>query len=193
MSNSFESIIKPAFNLTLLKNRSLAWKFATLIFGNLFLILSSYIVVPMIPVPMTMQTFAVTLIGAVYGWRFGGMMVIIWLIEGALGLPVLAGGAGGIHCFVGATAGYIFSFPIAAFLMGWLSERGWNGNRVFLAFSGMLISNTLVILFGAGWLATLIGYKPAIILGLKPFLTGAVIRSFVGALTMKFLMRTEKT
>lgn len=192
MSNSFESVIKPTFNFISLKNQSPVWKLAALIFGNLFLTLSSYIEVPMIPVPMTMQTFAVTLLGALYGWRLGGMTIIAWLIEGALGLPVLGGGASGLHYFVGPTAGYLFAFPIAGILMGWLSEQGWNGSRVLLAFSGMLISNGFCLLFGVAWLASIIGYKQAVVLGVVPFLVGGIVKSALGAITLKLLTRTEK-
>lgn len=73
------------------QNFTLPWKIAAVFFGTLFLTLSSYIEVPMIPVPITMQTFAVMLVGALYGWRLGGITIVAWLMEGALGLPVLAG------------------------------------------------------------------------------------------------------
>lgn len=192
MSNSSESVIKPTFNLILLKNQSPLWKFVALIFGNLFLILSSYIQVPMIPVPMTMQTFAVTLLGALYGWRLGGITIIAWLVEGTLGLPVLAGNVSGLHYFVGPTAGYLFAFPIAGMLSGWLAEQGWNGRRVLLAFSGMLISNAFCLLFGAAWLASIIGYKQAVVLGVVPFLVGGIIKSALGAITLRLLTSTKK-
>lgn len=75
-----------------IQNRSLAWKFGAVILGTVFLALSSYVEVPMVPVPVTLQTLSVALIGALYGWRLGGITITAWLIEGALGLPVLAGG-----------------------------------------------------------------------------------------------------
>jgi biotin transport system substrate-specific component len=191
MSHSFESTITPIVNLIPLQNQAPARTLTALIFGNLLLTLSSYIEVPMIPVPVTMQTFAVTLLGALYGWRLGGMMIIVWLIEGALGLPVLSGGAGGLHHFVGPTSGYLFSFPIVGILMGWLAGQGWNGSRVLLAFTGMVISNGCCLLLGAAWLASIIGYQQALVLGLTPFLAGGIAKSALGAIALKLLTRTE--
>lgn len=76
-----------------------------------------------------MQTFAILMVAALYGWRLGTITVLAWLGEAAVGMPVLAGGAGGIAVFVGPTAGYILSWPLITALVGWLFERGWNGHR----------------------------------------------------------------
>ncbi|ASM70973.1 MULTISPECIES: biotin transporter BioY [Roseobacteraceae] len=168
-----------------LKRRSLAWQVRAVFVGTLFLALSSYITVPMFPVPVTMQTFAVALVGALYGWRLGGITIVAWLAEGALGLPVLAGGAAGAHHFVGPTGGYLVAFPIAGMAMGWLAERGWNGQRLGLAFIGMLISNALCLVLGAAWLSVLIGVEQAIMAGVVPFLIGAVLKSALGAMVLK--------
>ena len=89
------------------------------------LTLSSYLEVPMFPVPMTMQTLAVTLVGAVLGWRLGALAILVWLGEAAMGLPVLAGDhVAGPLVFVGATAGYLFAFPLAAALCGFVHDLG---------------------------------------------------------------------
>ncbi len=171
---------------------SLGLKIAAVVLGTVVLALSSYIEVPMVPVPITMQTFAVALLGALYGWRLGGVTVVAWLVQGALGMPVLAGGASGAHHFVGPTAGYLAAFPIAAMAMGWLAERGWNGHNPWLAFLGMLISNALCLILGAMWLATLIGLEQALISGVAPFLVGAVLKAGLGALTLRLMTRTVK-
>ena len=147
------------------QNFTLPWKIAAVFFGTLFLTLSSYIEVPMIPVPITMQTFAVMLVGALYGWRLGGVTIVAWLLEGALGLPVLAGGAAGAQHFLGATGGYLFAFPVAGMVVGWLTERGWDGQRVWLSFLAMLIGNAICLVLGAAWLAVLIGAEQAIMAG----------------------------
>ncbi|MEQ9123125.1 MAG: biotin transporter BioY, partial [Alphaproteobacteria bacterium] len=81
------SVLDPA-------SRPLGWRIGAVFAGTLFLALSSYVVAPMYPVPTTMQTFAVMLVGAIYGWRLGGVTILAWLAEAAAGLPVLAGGAG---------------------------------------------------------------------------------------------------
>ncbi|MEH6720595.1 MAG: biotin transporter BioY [Aurantimonas endophytica] len=178
---------EPCFSPLDLQTRPLAWKVGAVIVGSLLLALSSYVEVPMFPVPMTMQTFAVALVGALYGWRLGGITIITWLIEGAFGMPVLAGGAAGIHHFVGPTGGYLFAFPIAGMIMGLLAERGWNGHRVWLAFAGMLVSNVLCLILGAVWLGVLIGAEEALMAGVIPFLAGAVLKSGLGAVTLKLL------
>jgi biotin transport system substrate-specific component len=172
-----------------LQSRPLAWQLGAIVLGSLFLALSSYVQVPMVPVPVTMQTFAVALVGALYGWRLGGITIVAWLLEGAAGLPVLAGGASGVAHFVGPTGGYLLAFPVAGALMGWLAERGWSGNRVALAFLGMLLSHAVCLLLGAAWLAVLIGPERAIVLGVMPFLVGTLLKSALGAATLKVLAR----
>ncbi|RUW37942.1 biotin transporter BioY, partial [Mesorhizobium sp. M1E.F.Ca.ET.041.01.1.1] len=79
MTNIAVSTRKPSFSPLRLDSRSVAWKVGAVVLGSLFLALSSYIEVPMVPVPVTMQTFAVTLIGALYGWRFGALTIAAWL------------------------------------------------------------------------------------------------------------------
>ncbi|MCR9194426.1 MAG: biotin transporter BioY [Hyphomonas sp.] len=185
--------LKPGFSPIDLQSRSSSWQFAAVILGSLFLALSSYIEVPMVPVPVTMQTFAVALVGALYGWRLGGITIVAWLMQGAVGMPVLAGGAAGVHHFVGPTAGYLFAFPVAGMAMGWLAERGWNGRRPWLAFQGMLISNALCLILGAGWLAALVGVEQAIMAGFVPFLIGAVLKAGLGALTLHFMTRSTRS
>jgi len=161
--------------------RSFSWQVGAVVLGTMLLAASSYVEVPLKPVPVTMQTLAVALVGALYGWRLGAITITAWLVQGAMGLPVLAGGAAGAHHFVGPTAGYLFAFPIAGAAAGWLAERGWNGHRVVLAFVGQLISNLLCLVLGAAWLAVLIGFEPAITSGVMPFLVGALLKAVTGA------------
>ena len=164
-----------------LAERSLVWQAGAVVLGTLFLALSSYVEVPMVPVPMTMQTFAVTMVGALYGWRLGGLTIVAWLVEGALGLPVLAGGASGAQHFLGSTGGYLFAFPVCGMLVGWLTQQGWNGARPVLAFAAALLGNLACLVLGAAWLAVLIGVEPAIVHGVLPFLVGAVLKSILAA------------
>ncbi len=188
-TNSAAAAIKPLATPFDLQSRPLSWKIAAVVFGTLLLTVSSYIEVPMVPVPVTMQTFAVALVGALYGWRLGALTVMAWLGQAMLGMPVLSGGAGGAQHFMGPTAGYLFAFPLAAALCGWLAERGWNGNRPIRAFIGMLLSNAVCLLFGAAWLAPMIGLEQAITLGVTPFLVGAVLKSALGAAVLKLMAR----
>jgi biotin transport system substrate-specific component len=175
-----------------LKSRPLAWKVAAVAIGTLLLAAASYIEVPMVPVPVTMQTFAVTLIGALYGWRLGAITVAAWLVEGALGLPVLSGGAGGLVHFMGPTGGYLFSFPVVAALTGWLAERGWNGGKVWLAFVAMLAGNGLCLVLGAAWLSMGIGIEQGIEYGVTPFLIGGVLKSALAAASLLVVGRVKR-
>ena len=165
---------------------SLALKGLTVLAGTGVLTLSSYIQVPWFPVPMTMQTLAVTLVGAFLGWRLGAATVVTWLAAAASGLPVLAGNhLAGPAAFVSPTAGYLFAFPLAAALTGWLVARGWNGKRPVLAFAAMLLGNALCLAMGAAWLAVLTGPEKVIALGVLPFVTGGVVKSALGAALLK--------
>ena len=152
--------------------------------GTVALSASSYISIPFWPVPVTMQTFAVLMVGALYGWRLGGITVLAWLLEAALGMPVLAGGKGGIAPFIGPTAAYLFAFPVGAMPMGWLAARGWNGAHPLRAFWAMLLSTTLIVLLGGAWLSALIGPAKGWQLGVLPFLIGDVLKSAMGAATL---------
>src|SRR3546814_6817923 len=113
---------------------------------------------PMWPVPMTMQTFAVLLIGLAYGSRLGTATVALYLFEGAIGLPVLATGAG-LAYFAGPTAGYLFGFVAAAAFVGRLADRGWGrpAGRVFVA---MLAGSAIIYLFGVDRKSTRLNSSP---------------------------------
>ncbi|MFC5585474.1 biotin transporter BioY [Nitratireductor kimnyeongensis] len=190
----------PAHNPGLLGNagvlqldqKSLAFKVGAVVLGTLALALASRIEVPMVPVPVTMQTFAIAMIGALYGARLGTMTVLAWLGEAMMGLPVLAGGAGGVAHFAGPTGGYLASFPLMALLVGLLTERGWNAQRPLLAFSSMLAANALCLTMGAIWLAGMIGIEKAFLLGVAPFVVGAILKSALGAASLAALSRFAK-
>ncbi|MBZ9654614.1 biotin transporter BioY [Phyllobacterium lublinensis] len=172
-----------------LADRSLVYKTLAVLIGTAFLAVSSWIEVPMYPVPVTMQTFAVTMVGALYGWRLGGLTVMAWLAEAMVGFPVLAGGAGGLAHFAGPTAGYLFAFPVVAAFVGLLAERGMTRNP-FLSFGVMLLGNALCLALGASWLAGLIGAEKAWTFGVAPFIVGGVLKSALAAATIELLRRS---
>lgn len=149
--------------------------------GTLLLTLSSRVEVPMIPVPMTMQTLAVTMIGALYGWRLAAVTVLAWLAQGAMGLPVFAGGVGGFAKLMGPTAGYLWAFPVAAMATGWLVRLGAPRHALARGFLAMLAGNALCLALGWAWLAAMLGAERAFALGVAPFLLGAVVKSGLGA------------
>lgn len=171
--------------------RSLPLRIAFVLAGTLVLALASRISVPMVPVPITMQTFAVTMIGALYGWRLGTVTVLAWLGEAMVGLPVLAGGAGGIAPFAGPTAGYLAAFPLMAAMVGWLAERGWTGARLVRSFAAHFAANIFCLVLGGAWLATLIGTEKALMLGVVPFILGAVLKSALAAALLKAVAGKE--
>ncbi|PSJ50515.1 biotin transporter BioY [Kumtagia ephedrae] len=174
-----------------LAGRPLTLKLVAVALGTLFLAASSWIEVPMFPVPMTMQTFAVTLIGALYGWRLGLATVLAWLGEAALGFPVLAGGAGGLAHFVGPTGGYLVAFPLAAMLVGWLAERGWTGaGRILSSVAAMLLGNAFILAFGGLWLAVVIGLADAIAFGVLPFILGGALKAVLATVTVEVYRRS---
>ena len=190
MKTILSNTIAPWFSTLDPNRRPLIWQIAAIMIGTALLALSSYITVPMVPVPVSMQTFAVTLIGALYGWRLGAMTVITWLVQGAVGMPLLAGGAAGIQHFLGPTGGYLFAFPVCAAVTGWLVGCGWNGQRLVLALLAMMSGNVLCLVIGGAWLALMIGPEQAFMLGVLPFLVGAVLKSALAAMLLRALVRS---
>ena len=168
---------------------SLARRVAAIIAGSLFLAAMAQITVPMFPVPMTMQTFAVLLIGAFCGWRLAGETLLAYIAEAAVGLPVLAGGAAGLAKLVGPTGGYILGFLLAAAVVGWLAERGWHRTLLGLAAS-MLIGAVLVYLPGVPWLAAFIGMEKTIAYGVMPFLIGDAVKAALAGAAVLAANRT---
>ncbi len=152
--------------------------------GSALIALCAQISVPFFPVPLTLQTFAVFLIGLSFGWRLGGITVALYLLEGALGLPVFAGGKGGLIVFMGPTAGYFAGFFLAATACGWFAERGFDRNYTKL-FTALLISNILLYAPGLLWLGSLIGWdKPVLELGLYPFVMGDLLKIAMAVLLL---------
>ena len=191
MSRPAAQTLEP-FSPLRLSDRSLAVQIGAVIFGTALMTASSYVSVPMLPVPMTMQTLAATLIGALYGWRLGALTIAFWLLQGALGLPVFSGGTGGFARLLGPTGGYLLAFPVAAAITGWLAERGWNGGDVVRAFLAMLAGNALCLLVGGAWLATIIGPEKAFWAGVAPFVLGGIVKSALGAAILKAMQATTR-
>lgn len=161
--------------------------------GTLFLAACAWIEVPMVPVPMTMQTFGILLVGAVYGWRLGGATVLAYLMEGAIGLPVLAGGAAGAHHFVGPTGGYLAAFLLAAVMVGALAERGAT-RTLAGAFAVMLAGHVVILTLGVAWLAaaTPLDLAGAVAAGATPFLFGMVLKSALAVACLRLSERSRK-
>jgi biotin transport system substrate-specific component len=150
---------------------------ALVLAGSLLIALSAQIQIlpPFSPVPVTGQTFAVLLLGALYGSRRGAATVVTVLVFGAFGLPVFAGGAAGLSRFAGPTAGYLLGFVIAAFAVGSLSERGWD-RRPWTTAASMIIGNLIIYAAGVLWLARFVGWDAVLPAGVLPFLAGDAVK-----------------
>ena len=131
-----------------------------ILLGTLLLALSSKAQVPFWPVPMTMQTFVVFIIAMSYGSKLAFFTLVFYLIEGALGLPVFAKGAGLLY-LTGPTAGYLYGMTIAAGVIGYFSERGFN-ESYFKSFVSLTVGTLIIFLFGVGYLGSVIGYDKAL-------------------------------
>ncbi len=153
---------------------SMAYKALLVVAGTLLRAISAKVQVPFWPVPMTMQTFVVLLIGAVCGARLAGITLTAYLGEGALGLPVFAKGAG-LAYMAGPTGGYLAGFLVAAIVVGWLADRGY-GRAVATTLAAFVIGEVIVFACGAGWLATYLGAQKAIAAGVTPFLLAEVVK-----------------
>lgn len=153
--------------------------------ASLFIGLAARIAVPLpfSPVPVTGQTLAVLLIGALLGSRRGALSVLAYLAEGAVGLPVFAGGTAGVTRLMGPTGGYLFGFIAAAFLTGWLAERGWD-RRFGTTLAMMGVGNTAIYLLGLPYLASFVGLERVLALGLYPFVIGDLVKSILAALLL---------
>jgi len=150
--------------------------------GTALLTFSAKINLPLPYVPMTLQTLVVLVIGAAYGWRLGGATIIVYLAEGATGLPVFAGPVGGLAPLLGPTAGYLVGFVAAAVTTGWLSERGWDRSAPLL-FVAMGAGHLIILATGFAWLVfgMKLGFEKAWLVGIAPFIAASLIKNALGA------------
>ncbi|HEY3580653.1 MAG TPA: biotin transporter BioY [Pyrinomonadaceae bacterium] len=149
---------------------------------SLFIAAAAQFAIHIGPIPITGQTFAVLLTGALLGSRLGAAAVIAYLVEGAIGLPFFAGGAAGIIRFFGPTGGYLVAFPAAAFVVGAFAEHGWD-RRYASAVAAMTIGSVIVFLGGWAWFSVLTQTAPvaAFRITVLPYLVGDVIKIMLAA------------
>jgi len=149
-----------------------------------FVALTAQVEIPLWPVPLTLQTLGVLFTGAVLGSRRGALALLLYLTEGALGLPVFAGGASGVGYMLGPTGGYLVGFVVAAGVVGWLAQRGWDRRLVWAAVA-MVIGNVIIYVCGVTWLAVFLGdLWGALVKGMLLFVVGDLIKIAVAALTL---------
>lgn len=176
----------------LVPSQSLLTKALMVIGGSLLVGLSAQAEVPMYPVPMTLQTLAISLIGLTYGSRMAALTLLAYLAEGAAGLPVFAGGSYGAAKLIGPTAGFLWGFVAMAWMTGWLVERGLDKGFVKF-FIAALVPSMLLFVPGGAWpmIAGSFGVAgdwtastmDVIWSGwVAPFLVGGVVKSAIAAL-----------
>lgn len=154
-----------------------------LIVGFSFLLgLSAQLAVPIpfSPVPITTQTLVVLLLGSLLGKIRGTLCVLLYLIEGSIGLPLFSGGRAGIAHLVGPTGGYLFGFVAAAYIVGSLSQLGWD-RKLSLTIAAMFLGNIVIYIFGLPWLGRFVEYGQIFSLGLYPFIIGDLLKIIIAA------------
>ena len=179
-------IIKAVPNQKIIKNLLIIF------LSSLLITISAKIKIPFYPVPMTMQTFVVMLVGITFGWKIGVATISLYLFEGIIGLPVFAGTPEkgiGLTYFVGPTMGYLVGFIFATFIAGYLN---FNTN-IFFIFLKLIFSVSIIYILGVSWLGNLIGWdKPVLELGLKPFLYAELFKILLLTILTKKLITLRK-
>ena len=185
------AIRQPTLADRLTPNVDARWRDAALVIGaSLLVALSAKISVmlPFSPVPVTGQTFAVLLVGAVLGWRRGSAALALYLAQGAAGLPVFAQSPSSIATLLGPTGGYLLAFPLAAALTGFLAERGWD-RRFGTMLLVMLAGNAVIYALGLIWLSVFVPRALLLETGLLPFLAGDVAKAILATLLLPTIWR----
>ena len=176
---------------SLKQSKLLKYVFLALI-GSIILAVSSKIKIPFYPVPMTMQTLVVLLIGVGFGWKLGLATISLYLLEGIIGLPVFSGtpenGIGLIY-FTGPTMGYLLGFLVAVYISG---KFDYNSNLI-KNFLKLLLATSFIYLLGMAWLGNLIGWdKPIFQLGAKPFLLAELFKILIATFLINQIKKINK-
>lgn len=171
--------------LTAKPTRSVVLDVLVVVTASLLLTLSAKVSIPFYPVPLTMQTFVVVGLGLALGPNLGVAAVGLYLLQGALGLPVFSGTPEkgiGLAYLAGPTGGYLIGYLPAVFATGWLAVRGWDRNIV-MAFFAALAGAIILYIPGLLWLGTLVGWdKPVLAWGLYPFIPGDLAKTALAAI-----------
>jgi biotin transport system substrate-specific component len=155
-------------------------KIFLVVLGSSLITLSSYITIPLYPVPVTAQTLVILLIGLSYGSHLAFLTIGCYLLQGAMGMPVFAGGAAGLPTLIGPTGGYLVGFLAAGVLLGALASRGF-GKTFVTTLIAMVAGNIVIYGCGAIWLAQFIGIESAVNNGVLPFLYGDLLKILIAA------------
>tara|TARA_B100000579_G_scaffold151183_1_gene122785 strand:+ start:291 stop:842 length:552 start_codon:yes stop_codon:yes gene_type:complete len=163
-----------------------------ILIGSILLAISSKIKIPFYPVPMTMQTLVVLIIGIGFGWKLGIAAIMLYLFEGIIGLPVFSGtpekGVGLIY-FTGPTMGYLIGFLVAVFFAGKFNYD----NNLFKNFLKLTFATSFIYILGMLWLGGLIGWdKPIFKLGAQPFLLAELFKILLATFAINQIKKIKK-
>lgn len=185
MSTGVSPLAAPSTLMSLLWPSRTALRAGVLVvLGSALLALSAKVQVPFYPVPMTMQTLVVLVIGAAYGWRLGAATVAFYLFQGLMGLPVFAGPAAGPLYMAGPTGGFLIGFVAAAAVTGFMAERGWDRSLLRVV-AMMAVGHAVLFAFGLGWLSTLMPLGKAWAVGAAPFAAATLLKTALAAALMQ--------
>jgi len=177
-------------------SRLLIKQAALVVLGVLAIAMAAQIRVPMWPVPVTMQTFAVLTVGAAFGARLGLVTLVAYLALGALGAGVFTGDTAGLAYMTGPTGGYLVGFAVAAWAVGALAQRGWS-QSVAGMIGALLIGNAVIYAFGLPWMAYLFvaerGAEWVMQWGMTNFLVGDALKLMMAALLIPGLWKLVGT
>jgi len=179
-------VAQPRTLVDVVSPRPRSWLFdaALVVVFSAFVALTAQVEIPLRPVPITLQTLGVLFTGAVLGSRRGAVALLLYLAEGAVGLPVFAGGASGVAYMLGPTGGYLVGFVPAAAVVGWLAEHGWDRRPLWTALA-MVIGNLVIYALGVTWLAVLLGdLRIALVQGALIFIIGDLIKLVIATITL---------
>ncbi len=170
------------------------WFVGLALIGTAVLAISAKIKVDLVYVNVTMQTFALFAISALYGSRLAVATVALYLLEGALGMPVFTGTPEkgiGLAYMVGPTGGYLLSYLAAAWIVGRAADKGLARNPFALG-GAMLLAEAIILLMGAGWMAYLFGLEKAIVFGFGAFIVGDLVKLALAACGVPAMMSLLK-
>lgn len=176
----------PSFSETIWPRTNVWREIVIALLGSWLIALTAQVVIPLVPVPITGQTFGVLLISALLGRKRSVRSIIAYLAQGSVGFPFFAGATSGIAKLLGPTGGYLFGFFLAAYIVGWLSEKGWD-RRFISTIGSMIIGNLIIYICGLTWLSYFIGLNAGLSAGLYPFIFGDILKILLAAFILPYL------
>lgn len=181
---------RPAFQR--LAEASLPWTAALIVISIALLAWSAQITIPVQPVPITLQSYVLLTLAALLGWRLGVLMAAAYVALGLMGVPLFANGSSGWQALAGPSAGFIVGFVVVTLGVG-AAQQYWARLRPLPLFATLALGHLALMIIGAGWIATKVGYALAFEKAFLPFLPGAVVKSIAALATVIVVERLAGT